>query len=94
MGGSTHSQHCRSELVNKQAQYWYEAWQQQQRNTQELMFENAQLYVMVRSLLPALFTDAPLSCEVCGITLPPQGRLYCSQRCNQRAYRARLRAAA
>jgi hypothetical protein len=63
------------------------------RQVQDLMFQNAQLVVLVGALLPGLWASHEPRCISCGITLGPRDKKYCSQKCNQRAWRARKAAA-
>jgi hypothetical protein len=76
---------------------WREQSELHLRQVQRLMFQNAQLVVMVGALLPALLDEEGVirqpRCISCGITLPPRSTKYCSGRCNQRAWRLRKRAA-
>jgi hypothetical protein len=75
-----------------QAKVWREQAELHLRQVHDLMFENARLLVMLRAVMPALFDlDGQPRCVSCGITLPPRSKRYCSQRCNQRAWRARKR---
>ena len=72
-----------------QATFWRERAELRLRQVQDLMFQNAQLVVLVAALLPGLWPSQEPRCISCGITLPPRSTKYCSQRCNQRAWRSR-----
>jgi len=72
-----------------QVRLWREQAALQQRNVQRLLFQNAQLIVLLGAIMPGLWEFNMPHCVSCGIELPPRSTKHCSARCRNRAWRAR-----